>query len=70
MISDFVSLSDKLGRTVRALVPEERAFDAFLVVGAVLRSSPNKHGVSGVCSKDDFVSGSDEKPVFGLAVLG
>jgi hypothetical protein len=60
VISDFVSLSDKLRRRVRAFVSEKRALDAFLFVSAVFRPSPNKHGVTSVCSEDDLVSWSDE----------
>jgi hypothetical protein len=45
VISDCVSLSDKERREVWALVAEERAFDARLLVGAELSASPNKHGV-------------------------
>lgn len=60
VISDCVSLSDKLGREERTLVPEKHAFDPFLVVCAELAISPNKDRVSSIGSQDDLVSRPDE----------
>lgn len=73
MISDAVSLSDKLGCFVRTLVPEKRTLDAFLVVAPVLGASPNKRSVSVCCSQDDLVAGSANEVRdalgFGAAVM-
>jgi hypothetical protein len=63
MISDFVSLSDKLRREQRTLVTEEGAFDALLIVRPVFSKSPNKDGISGIGAEDNLVAGADEKAV-------
>lgn len=61
MISDAVSLSDKLGCFVRTLVAEERALDALLLVFAVLGAAPNKGRVSSLGSQNDLVPRPDDK---------
>ena len=53
MISDCISLSDKLARSVAAFVSEHCAVDADLSA-VVDEFSPNKHGVGTLCSEDDF----------------
>lgn len=63
MISDFVSLSDKLRRERLTLVSEERAFDAFLPVRPIFGSAPNKDCCAFVVSKDDLVPRANEEAV-------
>ena len=46
MISDGVSLADKVGTLVRTFVAEERTFDTGLTVASVLGPPPNKGSVS------------------------
>lgn len=53
MISDCISLSDKLARPVPTFVSEDGAVDAGLSA-VVDELSPNKHGVSVTGSEDDF----------------
>jgi hypothetical protein len=61
VISDRVSLSDKLGRKERTFVPEDSAFDSFLLwQGVVDIVSPNKEGVSSQGSQDNVVSWPDK----------
>jgi len=58
-ISDGVSLSDKLGRSDFAFVSEDGAVDA-LLPAIVDEFSPDKHGISVACSKNNVFSWSDE----------
>lgn len=58
-ISNGVSLSDKVGRSQFAFVSEDGTVDALLST-VVDELSPNKHGISVACSKNDVLSGADE----------
>jgi hypothetical protein len=61
MISDGVSLSDKVGREDGAFVSEQGAFDTFLLRQSVIDIfSPNKDGISSRGSQDNIESGADE----------
>lgn len=61
MISDAVSLSDKLGREERALVPKEGTFDARLPVAAVFRSAPDKGSIACNGSQNDLVARANDE---------
>lgn len=69
MISDCVSLSDKLGRSERAFVAEQRALNARLSIGAVLGKSPNKDSVSVVGSQNDVLSWPDKLSLLWVSVV-
>jgi hypothetical protein len=58
-ISDCVSLADKLGRAIRAFIPEGRTVDASLAA-IVDELAPNKESVSVSGSENDVLAGSDE----------
>lgn len=60
MISDGVSLSDKLGREDLAFVPEQRAFDSLLAVGSEMGAAPNKDGIAVVGPQDNVLAGTDD----------
>lgn len=69
MISDCVSLSDKLGRKMRTLISEDRAVDAILTA-VVDELAPDEKSVCVSCSKDDAFSGSDElRALSAIAVM-
>jgi hypothetical protein len=64
VISDGVSLSDKLGREMRAFVSEQAAFDAFLLRdGIVDVVSPNKDGVPFVGPEHNGFTGANKLPL-------
>jgi hypothetical protein len=64
VISDGVSLSDKLRRTfvaMRGFVSEDGAVDAFLLRDRVVDElAPDEHGVGIGSPKNDVLSGADE----------
>jgi hypothetical protein len=61
VISDGVSLSDKLGREERTFVSKDGALDPVLLRdGVVDVVSPNKEGISSRCAQDDAVAGTNE----------
>jgi hypothetical protein len=60
VISDCVSLSDKVGRPELSLVSEHGAVDALLSAG-VDKLSPNKHCVAVAGSKNDLFSGAGKQ---------
>jgi hypothetical protein len=66
-ISDGVSLSDKLGRLVAALVSEYRAINSFLAA-VVHEVSPDKQRIAFPRSEDDVFAGSDELRDLALSV--
>ena len=68
-ISDGVSLSDKVGREVRAFVTEEAAADA-LLTGGVSKSLPYERSISQRCAKDNLFAGSaEDAPASAVAIL-
>lgn len=72
VISDCVSLSDKLGRAVRTFVPEYRAVDAFLAAG-VDELPPDKESVGISSSQDDLLSRAGKQvslPAVAVSVAG
>lgn len=72
MISDCVSLSDKLGRPRGAFVTKNGAVNALLPTG-VDELSPDEHGVTVSSPENDFCSGSGEQdalPAVPIAVGG
>ena len=58
-ISNGVSLSDKVGRSEFAFVPEDGAVDA-LLAGIIDELSPNKHGISISGSEHDVLAGTNK----------
>lgn len=72
VISDCVSLSDKLGRSRGALVPEYRAVDALLTAG-IDELSPNKKRVCSIGSEDNFLaraSKQNSSPAVSVSICG
>ncbi|ATN36792.1 hypothetical protein ACO34A_23710 (plasmid) [Rhizobium sp. ACO-34A] len=68
-ISDGVSLSDKLGRAVRAFVAEDGAVDA-LFAASIDELPPDEHGRAVGCSKHDLLAGAGEEPALAsMAIL-
>lgn len=61
MISDAVSLSDKLGREDRSLVPEEGAFHAGLSVLSEPSMSPHENSVPWLGAQNDLVARTNEE---------
>lgn len=59
VISDSVSLSDKLTRPVRGFIPKDGAIDT-LLAAVVDEPTPDEHGVSVSGSEHDAFSRSDE----------
>ena len=61
VISDGVSLSDKLRGRDRSFVSEDGAFDSGLLGDCIIDIfSPNKEGVSSRCSQDDVEARADK----------
>ena len=63
MISDCVSLSDKLTRRMRAFVPEHGAVDA-LLSAVINEPAPDKKSVRSHGSENDALSGANELRAF------
>lgn len=59
MISDRVSLSDKLGRKDWPFIAKDGAVDT-LLSAVIDELSPNKHGITASGSEDNLLSWSDE----------
>lgn len=59
VISDRVSLSDKLTRKVRTLVPEDGAIDA-LLSAVINEPSPSENRICSLGAEHDFFTGSDK----------
>ncbi|WP_331373833.1 hypothetical protein [Sinorhizobium chiapasense] len=60
VISDCVSLSDKVGREVRAFVAKDSTVDALLPAG-IDEFSPDEQGVAISCSENNLLSGPSEE---------
>ena len=63
VISDSVSLSDKLARPVRGFIPKDGAIDTRLAT-VIDELAPNKHGVCVLRSEDNAFAGADELASF------
>jgi hypothetical protein len=68
-ISNGVSLTDKLRRERRPLIPEQAAFDPALPVLPVSGKPPNKHGVAGIGSENDALPWARELALFRRTVF-